>query len=46
METYWITGVQLGIIKAFLKGESSKGVGELIDKIIEEQQTFNEVRKQ
>lgn len=37
-ERYWVTGVQLGILKAFSKGAVfEKAVGKLVDEIIDKQ---------
>lgn len=44
METYYITGVQLGMLKALAEVDI-KEFNLLIDKIIDEQQTSDDVRK-
>ena len=45
METYWITGVQLGMLEGFCRTEQMEKAEELIEEIIEKQQTDNKVRK-
>jgi len=45
METYWISGVQLGMLLAFAKNQMPNEADDLIEEIIEEQIVSNEVRK-
>ena len=44
METYWITGAQLGMLKVFVDTFRKEESNKLIEEIIEKQQTDNEVR--
>jgi len=45
METYWITGTQLAILKALVSPKVQKHADKVIDEIVEEQQVANDVQK-